>query len=201
MTTEPTAYDQLANWIAEDGDDLADKWSALLPPLDEASQAFVPTFQGTKLSPQEAGWVFQQWILEAFRLDGANVDPSYRVPISSSQRTMEQIDGLVYFQWQAFLIESKNWGNDVDFTPIALLHERIQRRPPGTMGLVFSSKEFTLAALEATALIRPVRVLLFGRRDLEHVVRERKMVGALHVKWYRAVKYGRPDSPVWEVEN
>ncbi len=197
MASGPIPQNELVAWEAKDWDELSEIWSALLPPLDDDAERFVPSFRGNELTPHQAGSVFERWIVEAFRLDGADVDAPYVVTMTTSRRPMEQIDGLVRSHWQAFIIESKNWAKDVDFAPIARLNEQVQRRPPSTLGLVFSSKGFTSACIDLVAMIRPLRILLFDRLDLEHVVRERNMVIALQTKWHLAVKYGKPSLPVW----
>src|SRR4051812_11866016 len=82
-------------WEADDWDQLGSYWSELFP-----EKGGRPKFRSQELVSQQAGWVFERWILEAFRLSGAVGHYSYG-------NRQEQIDGLVFDGWQGFLIESK----------------------------------------------------------------------------------------------
>ena len=113
-----------------------------------------------------------------------------------SGETREQIDGLLFAGWQGFLIECKFWTGKVDFGPIALLHTLLESRPVGTLGLFFSAFGYTGPAIEAAEMLRPLRVLLFVRDDLEWALGPRNFKGRMaemvRRKWMLAVKFGRP---------
>ena len=83
-------------------------WKGLVP---EMNASVVPRrFRGRDLNPQQAGWVFEHWVCEAFRLVAAPTDRvrgPFTIQLDSSERTMEEVDGLVTLNWQGFLIQSK----------------------------------------------------------------------------------------------
>ncbi len=108
---------------------------------------------------------------------------------------IEEIDGLVIEGWQGLLIESKNWTDPVDFTSLAKFQLAIERRPIGTLGLFFSVSGYTDAALELVAVLRPIRLLLFNREDLEMAIREKDLVLIVRNKWQRAVQWGDATLP------
>ena len=96
------------------------------------------------------GKAFEYLILRAFELEGARVVWPYR-------GWLEQVDGAVYVDGLSCLIECKHWKESLDFTPIARFKARVDRRPPATVGLLFSVSGFTMPALQE-AHVQPVRV-------------------------------------------
>ena len=184
---------QLTAWQAKDWAELADLWQA----LDVESKSPQPSFRGTSLTNVEAGYVFQQLVIEGFRLSGVKGAYPFRVRLAGSKRTREEIDGFVVQGWQGFLVESKYWTNKVDFPTIARLHTLSGQRPLTSMGLVFSAFGYTESAIESCDLLRPIRVLLFDRADLQFAIRQRKsMMEAVRRKWLLASMYGRPNTPI-----
>ena len=125
-------------------DDLRAIWAEMVP----GPEAGPPKFRSRDLNPQQAGLVFEWWILEGFRLSGASVHGAYRVPAESSP-ILEQVDGLVFDGWAAFLVESKFQAEPIDIDPIYRLHFLVERRPIGTLGLFFSASRYTSPALES----------------------------------------------------
>jgi hypothetical protein len=196
MESDPIQGSDLNNWRAKDHDELLAIWRELFPERDDVGRTPAPTFRSRTLSVAEAGLVFERWVLEAFRLGGAEVEESFSVPLARSQSPREQIDGLVFADWQGFLIESKLWAKPVDFEPIARLVLLVESRPVGTLGLFFSPSGYTKAALELTQSLHPIRVLLFDGRDLMWASKERDgMMKIVRRKWRNAVKFGRMDLP------
>lgn len=187
------------SWEASDWDELSAIWRELFPEPTAEQPAPEPKFRDQGLSSQQAGDVFERWVLQAFRHDPAGsqlrcVD-SYRNPADG--KTVEQIDGLIFDGWQAFLIESKNWGDRIDFAPLAKFHHAVERRPIGLLGLFFAPNGYTDPALELVTLLRPIRVLLFDGRDLNWAVENRTgMLAMVRRKWELAVQYGDPSLPV-----
>src|SRR5438034_7233876 len=92
-----------------DRDQLLAEWQDLFPEFhpDPSRYGQPRRFQGRDLDPQEAGWVFQHWICEAFRLCDLRVDDAYSVPLETSERIKEEIDGLVTMEWLGFLLQCK----------------------------------------------------------------------------------------------
>jgi hypothetical protein len=170
-------------------------WAGLFPETAEPGQA-VRTFRSRTLSAQEAGSVFERWVVESFRLSGAESHPPYTVAMSHRSDAREQIDGMVITGWQGFLLESKFWpGKKVDFGPIALLHLRVAQRPPNTMGLMFAPFDYTDAAIESASRLQPLCVVLFDMGDLELAIEGRNMMEVVKRKWRLAVQFGLPHLP------
>lgn len=188
------SHEDLTTWQASGRDQLVKVWRDLVGEGEDHN----PIFQNEEISPTDAGYVFQTWIIEAFRLSKAEIEPPYRMPINPGvdNRAQHEIDGLLTYDWNGFLIESKF--QDVDFSPIAKLHVLTEGCPVGTMGLFFASKEFTPPALEATQLLRPMRVLLFDQADMESVLEEedRNLLQAVRLKWKAAIMFGKPNYPL-----
>jgi hypothetical protein len=91
------------------------------------------------------------------------------------------------------LIESKF--KKIDFAPIVRLHFLAERRPVGTMALLFAAKGFTLPAIESASDLRPIRVLLFERGDIEFALKRENLLEVIRRKRRDAIKYGRSYAP------
>ncbi len=177
------------DWQAENLQQLRRIWRDLRPEEDDPRA--IRKFRDQDLTPEQAGTVFERWVLEAFRLSGHTGHYAFTVPMQQSGSTREQLDGLVLDGWQCFLIESKFWTDQVDFGPIALLHTLLDTRPVGTLGLFFSAFGFTNPAMESADRLRPVRVLLFDQQDMNWVLAKKSFKGAMlemvRRKWLLAV--------------
>ncbi|MFP2928729.1 hypothetical protein ACLESO_26740 [Pyxidicoccus sp. 3LG] len=104
-----------------------------------------------------------------------------------SENVGEQIDGAIYTDGLACLVETKDQTDSTGFEAIAKLTLQLQRRPASTLGLLFSTSEFTTPLLEAVRF-HPVRnVLLWKRTDID-LAMEHGMRVALWLKWTRAVE-------------
>jgi hypothetical protein len=187
------------DWHATNVKHLREMWRGLRPDSDEES--LERTFAGRRLTPDQAGLVFERWITEAFRLSGATGCHAFTVAMRETGQTREQIDGLIFDGWQAFLLESKFWLKGVDFGPIAVLHTLLDTRPTGTMGLFFSAFDYTRPALENTEMLRPHRVLLFNAGNLEWALNGGKsfkgrMMEMVRRKWMLTTRLLRADLPI-----
>jgi hypothetical protein len=134
------------------------------------------------------GRAFEFLLLRAFQLEGARVVWPYL-------SAFEQIDGGIYVDGLACLVEAKDHAEPIGFDAIARLALRMQRRPPPAVGLLFSTSGFTWPALKAVTA-HPIRnVLLWNDTDialaLNHGVRS-----ALRRKWRAAVESGALDQPL-----
>lgn len=148
-------------------------------------------FRGAELGAQEAGWAFEWWVYEAFRLCGADVQPPFAVRIATS--LVEEIDGAVFASFGAFLVECKFQDAKVTIEPIVKLRSQLERRPPNTMGVIFSKSGFTHEAVTLLSHLSPCNVLLFTGDDIELMQhRPASMVEALHVKYRAAVMEAKP---------
>lgn len=182
-------WSEFRSWRAADTEDLRRIWRDLVAESDGEG---TPRFRDREISPQQAGAVFEQWIVEYFRMSGADVAPPFSVPSFQQRGVKEQFDGVVYDGWQGFLIESKFWRkSEVGFGEIARLHLRVERRP-NTLGLFFAPFGYSWACLEACDELRPVRVLLFLRADFEWLLDQPtpNLLELVRRKWRLAAKYG-----------
>lgn len=190
--------------MAKDLDELRAVWNELR--LDSDDPATERRFFGRLLTAEEAGDVFERWVIEAFCLSGASGTYAFQVPLTTTGSTREEIDGLIVDGGRAFLVESKCWTAKVDFAPISLLHALLDLRPVGTMGLFFSAFGYTKPAEELATLLRPHRVLLFYREDLAWALPaanlskakaakefQGRMIDVVRRKWMLAVQYSRPN--------
>jgi hypothetical protein len=188
------------DWRAENLQQLRRIWLDLRP--EEDDPGVVRTFRDQVLTAEQAGKVFERWVLEAFRLSGHTGHYPFTVPMQESGATREQIDGMVIEGWQGFLIESKFWTDLVDFGPIALFHTLLDTRPIGALGLLFSAFGYTNPAKESANRLRPVRVLLFEQEDVNWVLARKPFKGSMlelvRRKWLLAVMYGSPSVRVSE---
>ena len=182
------SFEQLNTWQANDWDDLSRIWRDLVG--TDAVVDYKPIFAGEEITLQQAGYVFQTWILEGFRISGVVPDPPFAVSIDPgvNDRTRRQLDGMIEFDCKYYLIESKF--SKEDFSSVANLHLHVESRPVGTLGLIFAAKGFTTPAIESAFILRPIRVLLFNNKDLEYALTSRDFLKALRLKLKYVTKYG-----------
>jgi hypothetical protein len=65
--------------------------------------------------------------------------------VKINEGEVEQIDGVVYSDELACLVECKDEAGKVNFEPIAKLRNQLLRRPGAAIGMVFSRSEILLA--------------------------------------------------------
>jgi hypothetical protein len=181
--------DELRNWRAADWEEMLSIWDEAFPDFAEAEERPRRRFRQRELKDGEHGYIFERWIAEAFRLGGAEVSCCVQNP-------GEEIDGVVFDGWQPFLFEAKAWRKRVDFAPFSLFQYRVEGRPAGTLGLFFSLNGYAHRVLEAAAMCRPLRVLLFDGRDFAWLREHRDMWTLVREKWKLAVHSGLPNVAV-----
>lgn len=129
-----------------------------------------------KLKKGIEGWkpgkAFEYLVVRAFQLDGADVRWPYTVKlgdvqVGDSAMTVEQFDGAVYLGERMFLIESKDLADPVSIDAVAKMRLRVERRPPGTMGLLFSTSGFSTVAEMLAQFVSPLNVLFWTGEDLD----------------------------------
>lgn len=196
----PATTDIPGDWRAKNLKELRRIWEDLHPESDDVEVQ--RRFRNIVLTPIQAGDVFERWVMEALRLSGMQGHNAFRVPLRMSGNTQEEIDGLIFDGWQAFLVEAKFWTNKVDFSPIVLLNDIVDRRPAGTLGLFFSAFGYTNPAKDCAEFLRPIRVLLFDRDDLDWALQQEPFKGSMKEvvrrKWLQAVMTGRIAIPAPE---
>lgn len=147
--------------------------------------------EGVEVAGWPAGKAFEHLILRAFETEGAYVRYPYEVKQDGT--TIEQIDGAVYHDGLACLVESKDYANPIKIDPIAKLANQLSRRPFGTLGLVFARSDFTEPAKTLARYLHPLNVLLWEFGELQAAVVTQRLCAGLKLKFQRAVEFGVPD--------
>jgi hypothetical protein len=137
-------------------------------------------------------------IIRAFEIEKARV--RYPFEVKGETGVIEQIDGAIHATGLHALIEAKDWKEGVGVEPIAKLRLRLARRPPGTIGVVFSVTRVTEPALEIVRLSSPLNVLIWQDDEIREALRRRKMVVGLQIKYYHAVESAVPDFNLLQLE-
>jgi hypothetical protein len=130
----------------------------------------------------DAGKALEYLVLRAFELNGADIAWPYSVTIQG--KIVEQIDGVVYTNSLACLIECKDTTEEVNIGPIAKLRNQLLRRPATTIGSVFSRTGFTEPTVTLTGFVAPQTILLWGGEEIEYSL-ENKRICEFLVKKYR----------------
>ncbi|MDZ8050592.1 MAG: restriction endonuclease [Aulosira sp. ZfuVER01] len=130
----------------------------------------------------DKGKALEYLVLRTFQLDGAEVAWPYSVKIQDT--IVEQIDGVVYTDSLACLIECKDETKEVNIEPIAKLRNQLLRRPATAIGSVFSRSGFTEAAVTLTGFVAPQTILLWGGQEIEYSLTN-KCICKFLVKKYR----------------
>ena len=185
----------------KDTEELLRFWNDLFPEFqtDKPTASSTRRFRDVDLSPQEAGWVFEHWVCEAFALQSPgelSVLGPMTIPGESSGRPKEELDGFITTQnWQGFVIQSKLEQDKTSFDPLARFHLQVERRPVGTIGLFFA-RDYTEPATELARELRPIRVLLFRIAEINWALTRSPQMTMLEMverKWRSAVIYAKPD--------
>jgi len=111
------------------------------------------------------GKAFEYLILRAFQLEGADVRWPYIVKMDGDE--IEQIDGVVYTNGLACLIECKDQSTSSNIEPIAKLRNHLLRRPGTVIGVVFSRQGFTDPAVTLARFTAPQTILLWTGEEVE----------------------------------
>ena len=139
----------------------------------------------------DAGKAFEYLVLRAFQLEGAAVRWPFNVEMDGS--TVEQIDGVVYTEGLACLVECKDGTTKANIEPIAKIRNQLLRRPGGSLGLVFSREGFTDSALTLARFCLPQTILLWTGEEVELALKKSLMRKGLIAKYRRCVEEGLPD--------
>lgn len=132
--------------------------------------------------PWDRGKALEYLVLRTFQLDGAEVTWPYSVTIDEEE--VEQIDGVVYVDGLACLIECKDTATKTNVEPIAKLRNQLSRRPGTTISSVFSRNGFTESAIILSRFVAPQTILLWGGTEIEYSL-QNKCICRLLVKKYR----------------
>lgn len=146
----------------------------------------------------EPGLAFEYLILRVFELDGGTIRWPYTVELFGER--VEQIDGALYHMGLNCLVESKDLGENVAIGPIAKLRNQLLRRPAGTLGLMFSSREFTEPAVFLAHFALPQAILLWSGDEVNYLLVKETMGRFLQRKFRACVETGIPDYDI-QTEN
>ena len=138
------------------------------------------------------GKALEYLVLLAFQLGGAVVRWPYEVRLWDESEVVEQIDGAVHGRGLHCLIESKDWGKNVNIEPVAKLRNQLLRRPAGTVGVVFSRGDFTSAAVKLAQFTAHEGILLWGGDEIDYALRNENMLDSLDVKYRVSVEQANP---------
>lgn len=145
-------------------------------------------YQGDNLVGWPPGKAVEYLVLRAFQLEGAEVSWPYEV--RQNGVLLEQIDGAVYFDGLACLVEAKVWKRQVDYSVIAKMKAQLLRRPMMTLGAVFQIGTFSQAAVSLTHLLPPPNVLLWDGDDLDWALECGALRTGLKLKLRHAIEQG-----------
>ena len=118
----------------------------------------------------DSGKALEHLVVRAFKLSQLEAEYPYDVPPGG--KPIEQIDGLVYLQSCAFLIECKD-KETVDITAIAKLGNQLLRRPDATFGCVFAADDYSDQALLLADYSVPHRILLWSGLEIEGCLKDK----------------------------
>jgi hypothetical protein len=139
----------------------------------------------------EPGKLFEYLVVRAFEIEGAKV--RYPFSVSLHDAVVEQIDGVVYTEGIAALIEAKDVAEPVNVEPIAKLRNQLARRPSSAVGVVFSRTGFTAPAKTLTRFVAPQTILLWHGDELAKSLSTKRMTSGLLTKYHYAIESGVPD--------
>lgn len=131
-----------------------------------------------------SGKALEYFILRAFELEKAEVRYPYSVG------NVEQIDGVVYFENIACLIECKNCTDPINFEPIAKLRSQLMRRPVTTIGSIFSISGITQPALKLLDTIQPQTILIWEQAEIHYCLENKNFCASLIKKYRAEIEFG-----------
>ena len=146
----------------------------------------------------DAGRAFEYLILRAFQLDGALVRWPYHVNVQS--HLVEQIDGVVVAAGLHAMVESKAQKDPVAIEPIAKLRNQLMRRPAATVGMVFSSSDYTTPAIVLASYLAGQTILLWYAREISLALEREKIIPLLRAKYLGCVMNAIPDTDTTDLE-
>jgi hypothetical protein len=146
----------------------------------------------------EKGKAFEYLIMRAFELGGAEVKYPFSVNSNyptSSQSPIEQIDGIVYYDFLSCVLECKNLSlpEKVDYGVLAKLRSQLMRRPSATIGSIFSVSGFTEPAIILAGHLAPQTILLWEQTEIDYILETGTICNSLKLKYKNYVEYCKAD--------
>jgi hypothetical protein len=144
------------------------------------------------------GKAFEYLILQAFRLSGATVRWPFNVKIN--QEVVEQIDGTIYAEGLACLIECKDTAEAKSIEVISKLRNQLLRRHGTAIGMVFSRSGYTGPALTLAQFVAPQTILLWNGEEIGYCLDKKNMTRAMLQKYRRHIEQGIADYDIRAME-
>ncbi|MEP1080140.1 restriction endonuclease [Leptolyngbya sp. PL-A3] len=139
----------------------------------------------------DSGKAFEYLILRAFELEDAEVTYPYSVVLEEEE--VEQIDGVIYSNGLACLVECKDLADRVNIEPIAKMRNQLLRRPAATVGMVFSYSGFTYAATILARYVAPQTILLWTGDEIAYALDQQCFSQSLRLKYRVCIEQGTPN--------
>ena len=148
------------------------------------------------------GKALEYLILRAFHLEGADVTYPYEVRVKDvlapyeledKNDAIEQIDGAIYCDGLACLVETKDHSQPIKVDPIAKMRNQLQRRHASTIGVVFSRSGFTSPVSIFTQSLGPHMVLLWNGKEIDYALERQCMRDSLVKKYRACIEKGTAD--------
>lgn len=148
-----------------------------------------------KIKNGTTGWsegkALEYMLVRAFDLEGAEVVYPYNNVVFNAQ---EQLDGFIFIKeiGVGFIIECKDWKNNVAFDELAKLHGRLTYRMASTYGLFLSRSGYSPSAIEMMYMLHPHRILLWSFDEIDECFKKHKFIKALKYKYQYAMVTADP---------
>jgi hypothetical protein len=137
------------------------------------------------------GKALEYLVVRAFQLDNATVRWPYETEIDGE--VVEQIDGAIVVDGIHCLIECKDESKPLPIAPVAKMRNQLMRRPPATVGLIFSMSGYTNPALILAQYLGGQAILLWHPEEIELAVKKARIVPLLKAKYRACVETGSHD--------
>jgi hypothetical protein len=172
--------------------------------MDEAMtwsrKDLVNKWRSIRSNREISGWApgkaFEYLVIRAFQLEETDVRWPFEVTYPQKFGIVEQLDGIVYVDHRPFIIESKDRNDAVTIGTVAKLRFRLEKRPPGTMAVLFSVGRISTPTEVFAQFASPLNVLLWSAADMEVALHSSGMTDGLRRKFAHAVQYGLPLLPL-----
>ena len=186
----PTESDYTAKIQTYDWDDLKELWQDI---------------QDNDTPDWSAGKALEYFIIRSFELENASISYPYSVPMNilgyDNKREVEQIDGVVYVENIACLIECKDCTDPINFEPIAKLRSQLMRRPATGIASIFSIAGFTAPALTLLNFIHPQTILAWEKDEIDYCLKKQNFSKSLIKKYHKAIELGTYNFPIIDEED
>ena len=103
---------------------------------------------------------------------------------------VEQVDGAVIAHGLYCLVECKDESGSLAITPIAKMRNQLLRRPPATIGLIFSTSGYTVPAQILAGYLGSQTILLWHPEEIQLAVTKHQIAILLEAKYRACVETG-----------